>query len=154
MLKDRWIAALRSGTYQQTYMQMHDGENSFCALGVLLHVIDPIWGQVTKRSPSGKSYTYWAWLGSGPDLDTIIERMGIDGSKIFLANDQYDYSFNRIARMIESGAMDVNRPDAAKIEHYVHDEVVTLDLSKSYLSADDLKKYMPIKTNPCSELVL
>lgn len=44
-LKQKWIQALRSGSYEQgrEYLrtELKSGENRFCCLGVLGHMIDP-----------------------------------------------------------------------------------------------------------------
>lgn len=34
-VKDRWLAALRSGEFKQGYAYLHDGQNGYCCLGVL-----------------------------------------------------------------------------------------------------------------------
>ena len=36
-IKDKWVAALRSGEYQQAYGRLRD-DNSFCCLGVLCDI--------------------------------------------------------------------------------------------------------------------
>ena len=40
-LKDKWIAALRSGKYKQAKKRLRTGEDSFCCLGVLCDVVQP-----------------------------------------------------------------------------------------------------------------
>lgn len=44
-VKDRWVKALRSGRYDQgrACLSLRDafGDDSFCCLGVLAHIVDP-----------------------------------------------------------------------------------------------------------------
>jgi hypothetical protein len=37
-VKAMWVAALRSGNYQQTDGQLHDGDGCYCCLGVLCDI--------------------------------------------------------------------------------------------------------------------
>lgn len=37
-IKDKWVAALRSGEYVQGRGQLRDSENKFCCLGVLCNI--------------------------------------------------------------------------------------------------------------------
>ena len=39
-LRDRWVAALRSGRYKQGKWDLRDGDK-FCCLGVLADLVDP-----------------------------------------------------------------------------------------------------------------
>ncbi len=39
-LKDRWIAALRSGTYKQGHRCLRNTNNEYCCLGVLCDIVD------------------------------------------------------------------------------------------------------------------
>lgn len=39
-LKEKWVAALRSGKYKQGRMVLRDGNNNYCCLGVLCDLID------------------------------------------------------------------------------------------------------------------
>ena len=62
-IKDRWIAALRSGKYPQAQKALRvrydddsddGGEDSFCCLGVLCDIVDPDgWEQTARRYHDG-----------------------------------------------------------------------------------------------------
>ena len=40
-IRDKWIAALRSGKYQQGRCTLRDKQNKFCCLGVLCDITSP-----------------------------------------------------------------------------------------------------------------
>lgn len=43
-IKENWIAALRNGKYQQGQGVLRSSANTFCCLGVLCDIIEPLWG--------------------------------------------------------------------------------------------------------------
>ena len=70
VIKAKWVAALRSGEYQQTHRQLKDNNNSFCCLGVLcdLHSkeTNDRWSgdfYLGERGMLPKVVTKWAGLG-------------------------------------------------------------------------------------------
>lgn len=94
-IKAKWVAALRSGKYQQgqNYLR-HDGE--YCCLGVLCDLIDPA---AWKQTGEGKSE--WHGARSLFPLEAAA-RIGI-GRHIHLLtmNDEENKSFAEIADWIE-----------------------------------------------------
>lgn len=105
-IKARWLKALRSGKYKQTTGMLKriedNGQPTFCCLGVLC--------DLHARTKQGKSWegdtTYdgstltlpesvvaWAKL---PDQSPDLE-----GSELTEMNDSMEYSFKRIATLIE-----------------------------------------------------
>ena len=96
-VKAKWIAALRSGEYQQGQYALRTPDNKFCCLGVLCDVVDPTkWGHDYSYSydgnwddvliPSGLS----SELGIGFATQDILSKKNDDG-----------YSFNEIAEWVE-----------------------------------------------------
>lgn len=89
-LKDRWTAALRSGTYQQGHGETRRGDR-FSPIGVLFDVMDPT---AWRADRYGNDCGLWCgrsdpWLS----LDTI--------RPLIRMNDDYRSTFAEIADWIE-----------------------------------------------------
>lgn len=102
-----WLAALRSGKYEQGYGLLMDGEGRFCCLGVLQDVVDCV-----ESYGSGKSYCLPSmdWLRahniefSGddflPNRSPLLPKFGREAHQV---NDDGE-SFAEIADAIEACA--------------------------------------------------
>lgn len=90
-LKKEWIKALRSSKYEQCVNNYKAGERSYCAMGVLMNIIDPRW--------SGDFYGIWA--GSTSDRTDICEQMGVREEEVIQVNDVQHWSFKDIAFWLE-----------------------------------------------------
>lgn len=61
--KARWIAALRSGRYQQGEHVLRSEDNKFCCLGVACNLIDPsAWDSQVTVSPGDDRGLKWKGL--------------------------------------------------------------------------------------------
>jgi DNA-directed RNA polymerase subunit N (RpoN/RPB10) len=87
-LKAKWVAALRSGEYQQGYATLYDsGIDRYCCLGVLISVADVFDG------PAAHGGRY-EWLDN---------QLGQDrATKCAELNDSTEASFSQIADWIEA----------------------------------------------------
>lgn len=99
-VKARWLAALRSGEYQQGQNQLRDSEDHFCCLGVLCDVVDPDGWDDTEGAGDevahlGEVLTPDRGLREGVGLDPIQEQALVD------MNDDLEYDFCEIADWIE-----------------------------------------------------
>jgi hypothetical protein len=86
-LKERWVAALRSGDYEQGKDTLKS-DNKFCCLGVLLDIHD---SECWDRKIECDKY------------DSLY-RLGLDAeqvSKCISMNDTRSMSFSKIAKVIE-----------------------------------------------------
>lgn len=102
---DKWVAALRSGKFQQgkTYLSQ-DGK--FCCLGVLCEVL-----QIPKVTISGDRVAYGLppyGVNVLPDDAKIIAKMastngdrGLGKTDLWQLNDVDNYTFDQIADIIE-----------------------------------------------------
>lgn len=120
-VKQKWIAALRSGDYKQTREQLRR-KNSYCCLGVLTDLYDKDKVE-SKDRWCGDSYSYvngeakckansilpppvmeWAGLKEcNPTVKHPSNKMGLDPDFASLAylNDSKKLNFNQIADIIE-----------------------------------------------------
>jgi hypothetical protein len=108
---DLWVAALRSGDYQQTTLQLRDVDG-FCCLGVLCDLHAKQTGQ-GKWSSDGYYNTgdetdgviptpeVSAWAGLG-DRSPCVSVDGHGTDLITALNDDDGYTFMQIADLIES----------------------------------------------------
>lgn len=90
-LLKRWVAALRSGDYEQGKSQLRNIKNEYCCLGVLCDVIDP--------TQWGKNY-HGKW---GYPHETTLEFAGIEfdfAEELASINDR-GVSFQEISNIIE-----------------------------------------------------
>ena len=97
-VKERWITALRDGTYKQGRLALRIGER-FCCLGVLCDIYDPtLW---TDAELSRSRYSYKS-LDSMPPLDVMIWAglTNAQAGQLANANDNGS-SFDEIAKIIE-----------------------------------------------------
>ena len=86
-LKAKWVAALRSGKYEQGPLFLRNGE-SYCCLGVLCDVLDPN-----------------GWPEDHCLALTTLDATGLSGmevSNLVHLNDTLGYPFNTIADWVEA----------------------------------------------------
>lgn len=115
-VRARWVAALRSGEYQQGYSALHavtpEDEHRFCCLGVLCELAVQDGVEIRVDTPSiaesdGNRYVHYEAVHSYPPgaVDTWARYGNTEGpvNWSFLAtlNDE-GLSFERIAEMIET----------------------------------------------------
>lgn len=110
-VKDKWLAALRSGEYKQGKNQLIDGDN-YCCLGVLCDIHSKT---VKKKGVRFKDNMYFdgiyyntieltervqKWAGINSELGTFKYKNGKQSSLASL-NDDKGKSFKEIANIIE-----------------------------------------------------
>lgn len=110
-IKAKWVAALRSGNYQQGHQKLNDvNENRFCCLGVLC--------DIHAKETGGKWDVYAMGHGfyhgfSGYPPSAVIEWAALSemGERVYhqghyrtlpILNDYYKLSFSEIANLIEA----------------------------------------------------
>lgn len=121
-LKDKWLAALRSGEYKQgmncLMQESPEGERSYCCLGVLCDVSDT--GEWEQRTVGGEVQEQFYWRSMDnqgrPTINTadvpdhlakpwgLLERsepLSDKQSRLMHMNDDGQFSFNEIADWIE-----------------------------------------------------
>lgn len=96
-IKAKWIAALRSGQYEQGQSFLRNGDK-YCCLGVLCDIID-------SSKWTVDSFNYLSYDGRTQRLtDEMLKIVGFDPETQCLLmhlNDTYKKSFNNIADYIE-----------------------------------------------------
>jgi hypothetical protein len=103
-LRDRWLAALRSGEYEQGQNRLkyrdHDGVVRHCCLGVLCDVADPrYWEEETHFG----RFSYKGHYAFTPPEDIYIS-VGLDSKYVTALtdlNDSYFETFEEIADFVE-----------------------------------------------------
>jgi hypothetical protein len=95
-LKERWVAALRSGKYRQGWTRLRNG-GSFCCLGVLCDLIAP--NEWETEIISNRSY-WRGCLGSVP-LSTWNEIFPGENQRFLMDMNDAGVSFAGIADYIE-----------------------------------------------------
>ena len=99
VLRDKWVAALRSGKYEQSRGRLRT-QNGYCCLGVLCDVKDPNgWNQENDRWIHKDSFREGSWYLS----ESLREEVGLtEECQVRLAklNDDGE-TFERIAQEIE-----------------------------------------------------
>lgn len=111
-IKKRWVAALRSGEYEQGSEVLRTLDNKFCCLGVLCDLHAKETGKAWLPRPSDSRYTYRGGASLLPisvhvwaDLDSTSPKVKVDNHnhKQFLTmlNDIERLTFNEIADIIE-----------------------------------------------------
>ena len=119
-LKEKWVAALRSGKYKQGVGSLKrksdTGEEQFCCLGVLCDIFPKGRGNwddfYNYNFDIPKSINSFNWQGerrtntsvSGTLDDTILEYVGLtdnQAQKLMTFNDDDKRSFNWIASYVE-----------------------------------------------------
>lgn len=97
VLKEKWVAALRSGQYKQGKKCLRTYKNTFCCLGVLVDIAYP---KRWERSVGSFSYS-----GNRTDLlDTDLELPEFCQEKLIIMNDgmgEKPKTFLEIATWIE-----------------------------------------------------
>ena len=75
-LKARWVAALRSGTYEQGRSQLRNCANDYCCLGVLADLYDP---EGWRHRGNDLSQDF-EWNGEWSVFsDSQVAELGLDG---------------------------------------------------------------------------
>ena len=111
VIKQKWIAALRSGEYKQGKGQLHNSKGEFCCLGVLCDLA--VKEGVVQKTAGDSDLHYdgatltpppsvQKWAGSDLsclDIDTVV---GIEEEYYTELNDDGDsLTFDQIADLIE-----------------------------------------------------
>jgi hypothetical protein len=115
--KEKWVAALRSGDYEQCKGRLRtdkdDATKAYCCLGVLSDVVakeNPkyIWQNNVVMTPTG-SYGSTALAKHmavylNMDTDPLVEYLAAPDNRASLSalNDTYNLNFNQIADIIEA----------------------------------------------------
>lgn len=103
-IKEKWIAALRSGEYTQGRMVLRDSDNNFCCLGVLcnLHAKANPGFAATQTSPheydgqlAYPSHRVRKWAGLSDECGGVLWKMN-DGEQGYKT-----HTFEEIANHIE-----------------------------------------------------
>ena len=96
-LRDKWVAALRSGKYKQGQINLRSSDDRFCCLGVLADVINPEnWSQLDGPA---------VWGDDGfSSVYTLRQSIIADDACFPLVemNDAEGKSFNEIADYISA----------------------------------------------------
>ena len=102
--KSKWVAALRSGKYQQGRDVLRKGDK-FCCLGVACDLIDPdAWERDNGYSPSPPLHgtgDEMAWQGLNTET-WDLPFIGISDAKALSAMNDRQSSFEEIADYIEA----------------------------------------------------
>ena len=97
-VKDKLVAALRSGKYKHCIYNLKDGNGCFCPMGVLCY----LYRGASWELREGRYY-FWGQRCGMPQ-DRILEWAHIsndDVHTIIMLNDEKTYSFKRMANWIE-----------------------------------------------------
>ncbi len=97
--KAKWVAALRSGKYQQGCGRLRNELNEFCCLGVALDLIDPkAWSGIRWNELYGTEIGVTASLIGLPRKDSSVYRLAeMNDGEI-----DRKHSFTEIADWIEA----------------------------------------------------
>ena len=120
-IKQKWVDALRSGEYKQGTGQLKcEGTNTFCCLGVLTDVYAKEFDidfadaatEFLGKKPNAEYPTnvvaQWAGLhGNNPHIEIECyndesEEKCLETHPIATLNDDFEYSFLKLANLIES----------------------------------------------------
>lgn len=97
-VKKKWVEALRSGKYIQTFGRLKNNSGCYCALGVLCDVIDP--------NAWVNNYGDNLWRGDNAlppsSLRSAIHLSINDACEVSIRNDNNRYNFEQIANWIEN----------------------------------------------------
>jgi hypothetical protein len=110
-LKAKWVAALRSGKYQQARGTLNNCGGGYCCLGVLLGV----WGRGEWNS---ESYETEAEDGGIESFDGDLGRIG---RRIFGISDEHESAL--IAMNDGEEEADPNRKSFAEIADYIEENL-------------------------------
>lgn len=109
-IKSKWVAALRSGEYEQDTKVMHRGGKCFCALGVLCDVSDKgewvpvLGGEYNSFKTNGSSIAsiyQSSWVTPSISFIRAIEWDTREMENIVHMNDIEKCTFEEIAAWIE-----------------------------------------------------
>lgn len=116
-VKEKWVAALRSGKYEQGRHSLHGERNSYCCLGVLCDISGlGKWGELVNNRPYMvdndhdssdllRAVAEWAGLGDGPYVsipDVKVDVGEFDGRVHVAAYNDQGATFGQIADAIEA----------------------------------------------------
>lgn len=97
-VKARWLAALRSGDYDQGQCRLRDEDDRFCCLGVLCDVVDPDgWDDFGPPDVSHRGQT----LTPGKPFSEDVGLGYFERDTLITMNDDLGYDFCQIADWIE-----------------------------------------------------
>lgn len=102
-IKNKWVKALRSGTYKQAKQRLRSSKG-FCCLGVLCDVIDSTkWVEGNSFfAPHYFHYFYNGWSGMLPQDIMEMAKLDKEDAQILMdANDCEDWSFDDIATYVD-----------------------------------------------------
>lgn len=157
-VKEKWIAALRSGEHRQIQNAWNNGQGGMCAAGVLMHVVEPSWKYGTAMSPvdfliSTQPFVTEdllravVYFNDGPGLSfkaiaDKLERNDFEIPEIFRRSAQM-LSFDELAA--------IPYPKAIK-----HGEVIPMgyygqNSGKSFFAQEYMANF--VEPNPCAEMV-
>lgn len=97
-LKERWVAALRSGKYPQGRDNLREPEGGFCCLGVLCDLVAPGGWRV---SWDGTYYTHQGYGATNPELYRPLGVTADAEAELIDMNDSEEKTFTEIADWIE-----------------------------------------------------
>lgn len=113
-IRDKWLAALRSGNYKKGTLRLRDTSDRFCVLGVLCDVVDPDrWALPAPRTPPYPWYSFGLGIDSFLPED-VVELVGLrskNGHSLDRVNDfpclsamsdRKAMTFTQIADIIEA----------------------------------------------------
>ena len=105
-IREKWVAALRSGKYEQGQNNLRSVDNKFCCLGVLCDIIDNTkWETFEKANSAKKTYPFTYEGFSGTITNDLKKIAGLPNDKIgplMNMNDEENKSFAEIADWIET----------------------------------------------------
>ncbi|QGT54356.1 hypothetical protein b3_0112 [Synechococcus phage B3] len=113
-IKEKWIAALRSGEYTQGKKQLHSKEGAFCCLGVLCDLYlkekglawedsGDEWYELVyddRRYATVPPISVREWAGTNSADSNFYPRNG--SINLIKHNDELGSDFNKIADVIEA----------------------------------------------------
>lgn len=104
-IKERWIAALRSGEYEQGRGTLYEGGNKYCCMGVLFKVCE--FGEFVEQTDSPGD-TYYTCTNNGTGIHAIIHSgnlskidMTLDDQRPLTRMNDGGKTFEEIANYIE-----------------------------------------------------
>ena len=99
-IKNKWVEALRSGTYKQAKNRLRTSKG-FCCLGVLCDVVDSTkWAEGNPFF--APHYFYNGWSGLLPQDIQAAAKLDKEDAQILMdANDVEDWTFDDIATYID-----------------------------------------------------
>lgn len=107
-IKEKWVAALRSGEFEQGRRNLRSSDDKFCCLGVLCHIIDPNGWRLDQEKGRYLFDTHGALLP-----EEIVKAAGLNNSSPCVEDkntnvcsltslNDHGMPFTEIANLIES----------------------------------------------------